>query len=63
MPAFQYCTADVFTNERFGGNQLAVFPNAEGISADEIIRRVMQHIPAPEKPLETHVNVKEPAAR
>jgi MoxR-like ATPase len=36
---------------------------AEGISADEIIRRVMQHIPAPEKPLETHVNVKEPAAR
>jgi MoxR-like ATPase len=36
---------------------------AEGISADEIIRRVMQHIPAPEKPLETHVDVKEPAAR
>jgi MoxR-like ATPase len=36
---------------------------AEGISADEIVRRVMQHIPAPEKPLETHVNVKESAAR
>jgi MoxR-like ATPase len=35
---------------------------AEGVSADEIVRRVMQHIPAPEKPLETHVNFKEPAA-
>jgi MoxR-like ATPase len=30
---------------------------AEGLSADEIIRRVMQKIPAPEKPLETHVKV------
>jgi MoxR-like ATPase len=28
---------------------------AESIAADELIRRVMQHIPAPEKPLETHV--------
>jgi MoxR-like ATPase len=36
---------------------------AEGIAADEIVRRVMQHIPAPEKPLETHVDFKEPAAR
>jgi MoxR-like ATPase len=36
---------------------------AEGVSADEIVRRVMQHIPAPEKPLETHFNVKEPAPR
>ena len=34
---------------------------AEGVAPDEIIRRVMQHIPAPEKPLETHVNLKEPA--
>jgi trans-2,3-dihydro-3-hydroxyanthranilate isomerase len=29
MPAFSYYTADVFTTERFGGNQLAVFPDAE----------------------------------
>jgi MoxR-like ATPase len=34
---------------------------AEGVAPDEIIRRVMQHIPAPEKPLEAHVNLKEPA--
>jgi MoxR-like ATPase len=30
---------------------------AEGISADEVIRRIMQRIPAPEKPLEAHVKV------
>ena len=30
---------------------------AEGISADQIIQKIMQKIPAPEKPLETHVNV------
>jgi MoxR-like ATPase len=30
---------------------------AEGLNADEIIRRVMQKVPAPEKPLETHVKV------
>jgi trans-2,3-dihydro-3-hydroxyanthranilate isomerase len=28
MPSFQYVTVDVFTEERFGGNQLAVFPSA-----------------------------------
>jgi trans-2,3-dihydro-3-hydroxyanthranilate isomerase len=27
---------DVFTRTRFGGNQLAVFPNAEGLSDDEM---------------------------
>lgn len=31
MPAFPFCTADVFTTSRFGGNQLAVFPDASGI--------------------------------
>jgi trans-2,3-dihydro-3-hydroxyanthranilate isomerase len=31
MPSFKYLTADVFTNQRFGGNQLAVFPDASGI--------------------------------
>ncbi len=30
---------------------------AEAVSADQLIARVMQHIPAPEKPLETHVRV------
>jgi MoxR-like ATPase len=28
---------------------------AEGMTADQLIHRIMQHIPAPEKPLETHV--------
>ena len=30
---------------------------AESIAADELVRRIMEHIPAPEKPLETHVRV------
>jgi MoxR-like ATPase len=30
---------------------------AEGISADELIHRVLRKIPAPEKPLDTHVSV------
>lgn len=31
MPRYRYFTADVFTDELFGGNQLAVFPDARGI--------------------------------
>jgi trans-2,3-dihydro-3-hydroxyanthranilate isomerase len=31
MPKFRYLTADVFTDQPFGGNQLAVFPDARGI--------------------------------
>jgi trans-2,3-dihydro-3-hydroxyanthranilate isomerase len=31
MPRFRYLTADVFTDQPFGGNQLAVFPDATGI--------------------------------
>ena len=30
---------------------------AEGISADDLIGRIMQHVPAPEKPLQSHVQV------
>jgi len=30
---------------------------AEGLSADQLIMRIMQRIPAPEKPLDTHVRV------
>jgi len=30
----QYLTADVFTDRKFGGNQLAVFPKAAGIAPD-----------------------------
>ena len=30
--SYRYCTADVFTNVAFGGNQLAVLPDARGLS-------------------------------
>jgi MoxR-like ATPase len=30
---------------------------AEATTADQLIRRIMQHLPAPDKPLETHVKV------
>ena len=32
MPRFAFVTVDVFTDRRFGGNPLAVFPDAEGMS-------------------------------
>ena len=32
-----FVTADVFTGERFGGNQLAVIPDARGITDDEML--------------------------
>lgn len=31
MPSYRYFTADVFTSRRFGGNPLAVFPEADGL--------------------------------
>ncbi|WP_421993335.1 PhzF family phenazine biosynthesis protein [Roseococcus sp.] len=33
---FRYVTLDVFTDRRFGGNQLAVFPDARGITDAEM---------------------------
>ena len=36
MRRFPFVTLDVFTDRRFGGNQLAVFPEAEGISDAEM---------------------------
>ncbi|MCL4507214.1 MAG: PhzF family phenazine biosynthesis protein [Chloroflexi bacterium] len=38
---YQYYTADVFTDRPFGGNQLAVFPDARGLNT-----ALMQHIAA-----------------
>ena len=32
--AYKFYTLDVFTNKRFSGNQLAVFPQAEGLSVE-----------------------------
>jgi trans-2,3-dihydro-3-hydroxyanthranilate isomerase len=31
-----FCTLDVFTETRFGGNQLAVFPDARGLDSDQM---------------------------
>jgi trans-2,3-dihydro-3-hydroxyanthranilate isomerase len=36
MRAFRFVTVDVFTEARFGGNQLAVFPDARGLSDAEM---------------------------
>jgi trans-2,3-dihydro-3-hydroxyanthranilate isomerase len=37
MPRFRYLTADVFTDQPFGGNQLAVFPDARAIPEHRLL--------------------------
>src|SRR3954462_4767243 len=37
MPRFRYLTCDVFTAVPFGGNQLAVFPDARGIPEHRLL--------------------------
>ena len=36
MPTYRFVTADVFTDQPFGGNQLAVFPDARGIPEERL---------------------------
>ncbi len=36
MPSFDFVTVDVFTDQRFGGNPLAVFPNASGLTSEQM---------------------------
>ncbi|MEO7964216.1 MAG: PhzF family phenazine biosynthesis protein, partial [Gemmatimonadaceae bacterium] len=36
MRTYRYITADIFTGVRFGGNQLAVLPDARGLTTDEM---------------------------
>ncbi|GAA0569738.1 PhzF family phenazine biosynthesis protein [Craurococcus roseus] len=36
MPAYRFVTVDVFTDRRFGGNPLAVFPDARGLSGADM---------------------------
>jgi trans-2,3-dihydro-3-hydroxyanthranilate isomerase len=36
MRSFSFVTVDVFTDRRFGGNPLAVFPDAQGLSGGEM---------------------------
>ncbi|MGH7122881.1 MAG: PhzF family phenazine biosynthesis protein, partial [Stellaceae bacterium] len=38
MTAFPFATVDVFTDRRFGGNPLAVFPDARGMSDADMQR-------------------------
>ena len=37
MSRYRYCTADVFTDAPFSGNQLAVFPDARGIPEHRLL--------------------------
>src|SRR3954470_24502836 len=37
MANYRYLTADVFTDTPFGGNQLAVFPDARGIPEQRLL--------------------------
>ena len=36
MHAYEFVTVDVFTNRRFGGNPLAVFPEAHGLTDEQM---------------------------
>jgi trans-2,3-dihydro-3-hydroxyanthranilate isomerase len=36
MRTFSFVTVDVFTDRRFGGNPLAVFPDAQGLTDAEM---------------------------
>lgn len=36
MPSFDFVTVDVFTDSRFGGNPLAVFPDARGLTDEQM---------------------------
>lgn len=38
MPTYRFVQLDVFTNEPFAGNPLAVFPEAEGLTDDEMMK-------------------------
>src|ERR1700692_1447031 len=36
MPTYEFVTVNVFTGERFGGNPLAVLPNADGLTDEQM---------------------------
>src|SRR5262249_60643934 len=36
MAAYEFVTVDVFTDRRFGGNPLAVFPDARGLTDEQM---------------------------
>jgi len=42
MPTYEFVTVDVFTDRRFGGNPLAVFPDARGLSDEQMQALAME---------------------
>lgn len=42
MPRYEFVTVDVFTDRRFGGNPLAVFPDARGLSDEQMQALAME---------------------
>ncbi len=42
MPAYEFVTVDVFTDRRFGGNPLAVFPDARGLNGEQMQALAME---------------------
>src|ERR1043165_996115 len=44
---YRYLTADVFTDRPFGGNPLAVFPDARGLSPERM-RQIARELSLPE---------------
>ena len=43
MPTYAYHLLDVFTDQPFGGNPLAVFPDAAGMSGD-VMQRIAREL-------------------
>src|SRR5688572_16563721 len=37
MTSYRFLTADVFTSKRYGGNQLAVLPDARGLTTEQML--------------------------
>lgn len=57
---YHYYICDVFTNTRFGGNQLAVVPEAAGLSnrqMQQIAREFNFFTPTTEVPFAGHPNI------
>ena len=42
MAIYEFVTVDVFTDRRFGGNPLAVFPDARGLSTEQMQALAME---------------------
>ena len=68
MRKYRYFTCDVFTTSRFGGNQLAVLPDADGLSTEQMQQIACEFnysestfVTAADDPLERNVRIFTPA--